>query len=238
MNSRPSRPHADTCTCTDRRVQQPTTAQLSGSLASNPRVAARCSHGCVVLLPLRRLGAAVCFASHAVRSRVDCRRLPCAFQLCSAHTSAGHRPWRRLPRLVLPSPDKWTPPILSNSKSRPPPEWDANGDCLFLSPFDALSDKEKALANEIEFDVVSPGNVRLKNHTGEVPSDIKANPILKLLRDGEEKWNRVMKSQSKNLAEAVAKYEDKWGRPPPKGFDQWWLFARARNTLLIDEFDS
>lgn len=136
------------------------------------------------------------------------------------------------------SPDKWTPPILSNSKSRPPPEWDANGNCLFLSPFDALTDKEKALADAIELDVVSPGNVRLKNHTGEVPSDIKANPIIRLLRDGEEKWNHALHSQSKTLEEAVAKYENKWGRPPPKGFDQWWLFARSHDTLLIDEFDS
>lgn len=147
-------------------------------------------------------------------------------------------PSTRYPDSSYKSPDKWTPPILSNSKSRPPPEWDADGNCLFLSPFDALTDEEKALAEDIELDVVSPGNVRLKNYTGDVPSDIKANPILRLLRDGEEKWNRVLNSQSQTLEEAVHKYEEKWGRPPPKGFDQWWIFARDRRTLLIDEFDS
>lgn len=136
------------------------------------------------------------------------------------------------------SPDRWKPPILSDFKSRPPPEWDADGKCLFLSPYDALSAEEKALTESMEFEQVSPGIVRLKGANSTSAPDNFANPILKLLRDGEAKWNHMLNSQSQTLEQAVQKYQKRWKRQPPKGFDQWWLFARARDALLIDQYDS
>ncbi|KAJ7103705.1 hypothetical protein C8R43DRAFT_907013 [Mycena crocata] len=44
--------------------------------------------------------------------------------------------------------------------------------------------------------------------------------------------------QSTTLAAAVAEYTRRHTRPPPRGFDKWHAFARARNFMLIDEFDA
>ncbi len=49
----------------------------------------------------------------------------------------------------------------------------------------------------------------------------KSHPILGLLRHGDQKWKRMVESQSRTLEQAVDKYMSKWNRPPPKGFDLW-----------------
>ena len=47
------------------------------------------------------------------------------------------------------------------------------------------------------------------------------HPILHLMNQAETKWQAKLDGQSKSLTEAVAKYREKYGRAPPKGFDQW-----------------
>ncbi|KAI5853335.1 hypothetical protein BZA05DRAFT_395685 [Tricharina praecox] len=44
--------------------------------------------------------------------------------------------------------------------------------------------------------------------------------------------------QSRTLAEAVVEYKRRYGMLPPPHFDAWWAFARARNVVLVDEYDS
>jgi beta-1,2-xylosyltransferase len=134
------------------------------------------------------------------------------------------------------SPSKWLPPILNPNALDRPAEFDEDGQCLFLSPFEALSAAEKARAAYAELEEVSPGVVRSKpgapardddpdfdddpmsNSTK--PSGL-SNPILALLRDGEVKWNDMVARQSKTLQQAVETYTERWGRKPPHGFDQW-----------------
>lgn len=41
--------------------------------------------------------------------------------------------------------------------------------------------------------------------------------------------------QSKTLPQAVAEYKRRYGRPPPRGFDQWWKFARRNNIIIVDD---
>jgi hypothetical protein len=41
--------------------------------------------------------------------------------------------------------------------------------------------------------------------------------------------------QSKTLGQAVKEYAKRYGRPPPKGFDDWWRFAKNNNVILVDE---
>ncbi|OWZ65552.1 beta-1,2-xylosyltransferase 1 [Cryptococcus neoformans] len=155
------------------------------------------------------------------------------------------------------SPSKWLPPILNPNAPTRPLEFDENGQCLFLSPFDALSAAEKARAQVLSLDEVSPGIVRadappaegtdadpdfddefseLSNATRKMPAGL-THPILGLLRDGEAKWNSMLARQSQTLEQAVDVYIDRWGRKPPKGFDEWWHFAKANNVLLPDEYD-
>lgn len=153
------------------------------------------------------------------------------------------------------SPSKWLPPILNPSVPDRPLEFDEEGQCLFLSPFDALSAAEKARAAMLELEEVSAGLVRTKpappardddpdfddltnlNGTSGLQMGL-THPILALLRDGEKKWNDRMASQSKTLEQAVDTYKERYGRNPPKGFDAWWNFAQSRNVLLPDEYDA
>ena len=132
------------------------------------------------------------------------------------------------------SPSKWLPPILNPKTSGRPVEFDEDGQCVFLSPFDALSSAEKARAAFVELEEVSSGVVRSKplseseefgygmgmNETGLMPTGL-THPVLALLRDGEVKWQARMARQSKTLEEAVEVYKERWGRPPPLGFDNW-----------------
>jgi beta-1,2-xylosyltransferase len=154
------------------------------------------------------------------------------------------------------SPSKWIPPILYPNRPELPAEFDDDGQCIFLSPFDALSTAEKARAEYLELVEVSSGVVRSKfadggdgrrqmesvdsgvNETGTVgmgkgwkPSGM-THPILGLLREGEVKWNDRMARQSKTLDQAVAVYEERWGRPPPKGFDLWCVLVRLQSRNL------
>lgn len=113
------------------------------------------------------------------------------------------------------------PPLLNSDRPDKPAEWDENGHCLFLSPFQALTPAERAHAEQMELKEIAPGIVQINNATS--ASGKHLNPILALLRDGERKWNNIVNSQSKTFEEAVKRYESKWGRPPPKGFDDWWV---------------
>ncbi|WWD17085.1 beta-1,2-xylosyltransferase 1 [Kwoniella shandongensis] len=156
------------------------------------------------------------------------------------------------------SPSKWLPPILNPNAPSRPVEFDEDGQCLFLSPFDALSPAEKLRAEQLYLEQVSPGIVKskapptegsdadpdfddefsaLSNETRKMPTGM-THPILGLLRDGEVKWNAKLAQQSKTLEQAVEVYKEKWGRSPPKGFDEWWHFATQNNVLLPDEYDS
>ncbi|ORX35699.1 hypothetical protein BD324DRAFT_631296 [Kockovaella imperatae] len=153
------------------------------------------------------------------------------------------------------SPSKWLPPIWKQTPPSSLPEFDEDGVCLFLSPFDALSAEEKERAQLIKLEEVSSGVVRAAPYSGDsedllddddypmgpngtiVPTGM-SHPILALLRDGETKWKARMARQSKSLDEAVTVYKDKWGRNPPKGFDLWWNFAVANQVLLPDEYDA
>nr|ODN93002.1 beta-1,2-xylosyltransferase 1 [Cryptococcus depauperatus CBS 7855] len=153
------------------------------------------------------------------------------------------------------SSSKWLSPILNPIR---PQELDENGMCRFLSPFDALSRAEKQRAQLLSLIQVSPGIVRAKmppvegsdadldsddefsalsNGTRKMPPGT-THPILGLLRDGEVKWNAMLTKQSKTLETAVTTYVERYGRQPPKGFDEWWHFAQANDVLLPDEYDA
>lgn len=180
------------------------------------------------------------------------------------HTFAPHT----LPPVLVPSspehesdasyfsPSKWLPPILNPGLGvPPPPEFDEDGQCLFLSPFDALSKYEKERAGLLDLIEVSPGIIRAKappiasdadpdfddefsgesNMTRSMPSGL-THPILGLIRDGERKWNERLTNQSKTLDEAVQYYVKKWGRQPPKGFDKWCVISCC--LTLTDAFSN
>lgn len=64
------------------------------------------------------------------------------------------------------------------------------------------------------------------------------HPIHYLIREGKTAWKAKVARQSKTLKEAVAEYERRYWRRPPKGFDHWFDFAKANDFVMIDEFDA
>jgi hypothetical protein len=63
------------------------------------------------------------------------------------------------------------------------------------------------------------------------------HPIPKLMAEAQTKFKKMITGQSKTLAEAVKEYKRRYGRNPPKGFDEWFEFARANEVKIIDEYD-
>lgn len=76
----------------------------------------------------------------------------------------------------------------------------------------------------------------LFGHTAEgVPT---LHPILPLLQHAKTKAESLFSKQSTTLSQAVSQYRKRYKKDPPKGFDKWWSFAKARNHSLVDEYDS
>lgn len=63
------------------------------------------------------------------------------------------------------------------------------------------------------------------------------HPIPKLMADARRAFDEKIKRQSKTLQEAVDEYERRYGRRPPKGFDEWYEFAKENGATIIDEYD-
>ncbi|KAL1747098.1 glycosyltransferase family 90 protein [Schizophyllum fasciatum] len=64
------------------------------------------------------------------------------------------------------------------------------------------------------------------------------HPIQRLIADAQTRYAQKLARQSQTLPEAVAEYERRYGRRPPRGFNHWWAYARDRNFVMTDEFDA
>ncbi|KAF9237132.1 glycosyltransferase family 90 protein [Melanogaster broomeanus] len=58
------------------------------------------------------------------------------------------------------------------------------------------------------------------------------------MADAERKFRTLLEKQSRTLPDAVAEYKRRYGRDPPRGFDEWWQFAKDHDLKLVDEFDA
>ena len=63
------------------------------------------------------------------------------------------------------------------------------------------------------------------------------HPIPKLMADAQTKFKTMIGGQSKTLADAVKEYKRRYRRNPPKGFDEWFEFAKENGVKIIDEYD-
>ena len=64
------------------------------------------------------------------------------------------------------------------------------------------------------------------------------HPIPHLMAEAEDNFKQLLSRQSTTLKKAVAEYKRRYGRNPPKGFDQWWDFARKHNVKIVDDYDA
>lgn len=64
------------------------------------------------------------------------------------------------------------------------------------------------------------------------------HPISILASDASQSFNKTLARQSKSLEEAVTEYHRRYNMPPPPHFDKWYEFAKQRNAMLVDEYDT
>ena len=67
---------------------------------------------------------------------------------------------------------------------------------------------------------------------------VDEHPIPQLMAEAEESFKQLLSRQSTTLKKAVAEYKRRYGRNPPKGFDQWWNFIRKHNVRIVDDYDA
>lgn len=67
--------------------------------------------------------------------------------------------------------------------------------------------------------------------------NVAEHPIPRLMDDAEQRFRALLSRQSRSLRAAVKEYKRRYGRNPPKGFDEWWRFAQANNVKMVDEYD-
>ncbi|KAF2836385.1 glycosyltransferase family 90 protein [Patellaria atrata CBS 101060] len=70
--------------------------------------------------------------------------------------------------------------------------------------------------------------------------EVRSHPIDILIHEGLEQhqtWSKQA-TASQSLGEAVMAYEKRYGRSPPPNFDHWYDFAKARSSIVIDDFDN
>ncbi|KAG8687111.1 cap64-like protein [Ceratobasidium sp. 423] len=72
--------------------------------------------------------------------------------------------------------------------------------------------------------------------TSSVPTPIE-HPIPKLMLSAHRKYKGMLTRQSSTLEEAVKEYERRYGRAPPRGFDEWFQFVKENGCKIVDEYD-
>ncbi|OXB38294.1 hypothetical protein LQV05_006535 [Cryptococcus neoformans] len=108
---------------------------------------------------------------------------------------------------------------------------------LFLLHF-LFSSPDRLLATQ-RWTTASSSVIRSKflRAKAQAPKPPIQHPIPKLMADARNEFDQKIKKQSKSLPEAVAEYKKRYGRNPPKGFDEWYAFAKENNAIIIDEYD-
>lgn len=66
---------------------------------------------------------------------------------------------------------------------------------------------------------------------------VDEHPIPKLMEEAEQRFRKKLGGQSKTLKAAIQQYKKRYGRPPPKGFDEWWNFVKKNDVQMVDEYD-
>lgn len=63
------------------------------------------------------------------------------------------------------------------------------------------------------------------------------HPIPAKIKQARDNFEAKLARQSKTLTQAVAEYQKRYNMDPPKGFDEWFQFAKDNKVDIIDEYD-
>ncbi|KAF8531114.1 hypothetical protein JB92DRAFT_2853554 [Gautieria morchelliformis] len=73
--------------------------------------------------------------------------------------------------------------------------------------------------------------------TSSSPSSPSSHPIPNLMHAASTHYAAFLARQSTSLPAAVAEYERRYGRAPPKGFGAWFDFVRDNGVKVVDDYD-
>ncbi|KAJ5284449.1 hypothetical protein N7505_002429 [Penicillium chrysogenum] len=62
------------------------------------------------------------------------------------------------------------------------------------------------------------------------------HPIADLMKEANRQWLAYDNSRSTSFRRTVAKYRETYGRHPPPGFKEWYMFARKKKAHNVDDF--
>ncbi|KAF4912175.1 Beta-1,2-xylosyltransferase 1 [Colletotrichum viniferum] len=68
------------------------------------------------------------------------------------------------------------------------------------------------------------------------PAAAGSHPIDTLIKEADERFDGLLKKESKTLTAAAKAYRDRRGRHPPPGFDAWFQFAQERKAVIVEDF--
>lgn len=57
------------------------------------------------------------------------------------------------------------------------------------------------------------------------------------MKEADKAWRVYEGSRSLTFRQTVEKYRSRYGRHPPPGFKDWYMFARKKNVFNVDDFD-
>ncbi|GAP88019.2 putative beta- -xylosyltransferase 1 [Rosellinia necatrix] len=63
------------------------------------------------------------------------------------------------------------------------------------------------------------------------------HPVELLIREAKENFDGLLRNQSNTYSAAYAEYQRRYGFEPPRGFEDWYKFAQAHRSPIIDEFN-
>lgn len=57
------------------------------------------------------------------------------------------------------------------------------------------------------------------------------------MADAQAKYKKLLAKQSTTIFQAAREYRRRYKRDPPKGFDEWFSFAKENGAKIFDEYD-
>lgn len=93
-------------------------------------------------------------------------------------------------------------------------------------------------SSEQEHSIQEPEEEEQEIDTPELDVELpESHPIYGLRLEADQRWREYESGRSMTFRQTVEKYRRRYGRHPPPGFKEWYMFARKKNVFNIDDFE-
>lgn len=95
----------------------------------------------------------------------------------------------------------------------------------------------KTPPKDIDDGSIIPDSSSIPKPPGSMPSGPEdSHPIDKLIYNAQHMFAELMSKEARSIEDAAQAYRKRRGRHPPPGFDRWYQFARAKNSIIVEDF--